>query len=220
MAANGRYCGTAAVIAFCGFALSLGSIPLYVGQARLLSDCAAPDLLSPDAVICLGYSCDHTRGVPSPTLEFRVEAAVALWRQRGGTLVFSGGASERVRAGLPTEADVMAAYSRQLLRVGEEPTMLLERRSTSTRENALFSLPMLKNCSAERYRVIIVTSAFHQWRALRVFRLAARDLGLDAQCEFEFRAFPCASESERAPTQYDWLRELAACVLYFWKGWI
>lgn len=206
------------LVALVAVLLSLQSIPLHPRQAKLLEDCARDS--PPDALVCLGYTCDHERGLPSPTLQYRVEAAVALWRRwPGAALVFSGGSGERVRPGLPTEADVMAAYAERLLGgvVDGLAGISLERESTSTRENALFSLPLL-NCSAGG-TVAIVTSTFHQWRARRVFQSAAKELGLD-ECRFEIVALPCASAGERAPTQHDWLRELAACALYWWRGWI
>ncbi|KAG8468964.1 hypothetical protein KFE25_007482 [Diacronema lutheri] len=199
-------------------------LPLHIEQARLLEDCAPADLVAtraPSAIVCLGYACDHVRAVPSAALAFRVEAAMALWRRTGTTLIFAGGASEHVRVGLPTEADIMAAHARRLLTDREQPRVLLERESTSTRENALFSLPLL-NCSGARERqVAIVTSSFHQWRARRVFHRAALDLAL--ACELAVTAHPCAtaaSHQQQAATQHDWLRELAACALYWWRGWL
>ncbi|KAJ1640464.1 DUF218 domain-containing protein [Pavlovales sp. CCMP2436] len=196
--------------------LGLSSIPLPARQARLFEACTR-DIAAADSIVVLGYSCDHVRGIPSPTLALRVEAALSLWRRTGASLVFSGGAGEQVRAGLPTEADIMASYAGTLLATGEPPPrILLERKSTSTRENALFSLPTL-DCSRTKRTVVIVTSTFHQWRARRVFQAAARTLGLQG-CQV--LVHPCATRDERVTTQYDWFREIAACALYWYRGWI
>jgi uncharacterized SAM-binding protein YcdF (DUF218 family) len=222
MAPSPRRLRAAAAVACLGclLALGLGSVPLHPRQARLFEACT-PDLglsLHPDVIVVLGYSCDHLTGVPSPTLAFRVEVALELWRRTGATLVLTGGASEQVRTGLPSEADIMASYAGTLLGKGEPPPhILLERRSTSTRENALFSLPML-DCATTNRTVAVVTSTFHQWRARRVFLTAAKDLGL-LGCN-QVLVHPCATTGERAPTQHDWLREIAACALYWYRGWI
>jgi uncharacterized SAM-binding protein YcdF (DUF218 family) len=54
--------------------------------------------------------------------------------------------------------------------------ILLERESRTTRENASFTLPMLREMGARR--VLFVTSAWHQRRALRTFKDAAAAEGL------------------------------------------
>jgi uncharacterized SAM-binding protein YcdF (DUF218 family) len=196
--------------------LGLGYAPLHPKQARLLGDCTR-DADAASVVVVLGYACDHLRGVPTATLSYRIETAVELWRRSGGAIVLSGGASEHARPELPSEASIMHAYAKRLLRPAEHPTIRLENRSTSTRENALFSLRMLESGETQEHTVAIVTSTFHQWRALRVFRTAARELGL---LQFRF-TIPCARGArERGPTQFDWFREIAACALYWWRGWI
>lgn len=213
----------AAVVAFTA---ALSYLPLHGAQAGLFAACSsAHEVGRADAIVVLGYAVDHALGKPTPTLQYRLEAAVELWRQTGASIVLSGGASEASDLGRLSEARVMSSYitDELIARGGEQPVLLLEERSTSTRENALFSLRML-DCAHQRMTVAVVTSTFHQWRSRRVFAQAATLLagpGVDPPgCTIA--VFPCANPRvlERAPTQFDWLREFAACALYWWRGWL
>ena len=71
----------------------------------------------------------------------------------------------------------------EVVETGGSPTVaprfhwVLEESSTSTRENALFTL---EECRRRGWsRVAVVTNRFHQFRAERVFRKAAKALGLE-----------------------------------------
>jgi len=108
-------------------------------------------------------------GVASPTLRRRADHALALWRaERVDVLVACGGLG---RHG-PAEAEVMAA----LWRAAGVPggAIRIEARSTTTRENLAFALPVLQALGAGR--AAIVTDPWHAPRA----RLIARQLGLPA----------------------------------------
>lgn len=117
-----------------------------------------------DVIIILGSG---TRRGPDPLptqARLRVDQGVALWRNGAAdAVIFSGGLSKTT--GL-VESDVMAKYA---VTAGlPEETILRERASTSTRENAE---QVLKVMNEKKYdTAIVVTSSYHTWRACRVFR--------------------------------------------------
>jgi hypothetical protein len=134
---------------------------------------------------------------------------------------------------------------------------VLEESSTSTRENALFSL---EECIRRGWSdVVVVTNQFHQWRAGRVFVAAAEELaaaaaaaaggivdggeqgagaGAGVGVRVRVRVAHMPTELEVATqfpprgsgmvvrarelwrAQFNLVRELAACVLYKYRGWI
>lgn len=88
----------------------------------------------------------------------------------------------------------MAAYARSLM-PAPEGAWLLEEASTSTRENALYSLEMLRygtlcRCVMQRLvnnpcnrplgacNIVVATNPFHQLRSWLTFRCAAKQLGM------------------------------------------
>lgn len=111
-----------------------------------------------DAIVVLGCGVGPD-GRPAPALRHRVERAVALWRQGlAPVIVFTGG----LGAHPPSEAEAAAAHARAL---GLPPSAVrLEDRSTSTEENARFTAALHPNA-----RVLVVTDAYHVFRARRVF---------------------------------------------------
>ena len=121
---------------------------------------------------------------------------------------------------------------------------LLEESSTSTRENAVFSL---EECRRRGWRrVAVVTNRFHQWRAERTFRVAAREAeareeGGESYGESDtFKIFTAEMPLELERTtqfpppgwgalvrgkellraQWNTVRETAAIALYFVREWI
>ncbi|MBD2766819.1 YdcF family protein [Hymenobacter sp. BT664] len=95
----------------------------------------------------------------------------ALWLYRAGRvrcIIVSGGSGAVFSSG-PTEADEMAT----LLRLSGVPAadILLEKRSRNTRENALFTKQLLA-AHPDIRSLVLVTSAFHQRRALGCFAKA------------------------------------------------
>ena len=111
-----------------------------------------------DAIVVLGCRV-NPGGVPSHALERRAEHAARLYREgRAPLVVVTGGVGEYG----PSEASVAAGV---LARAGvPREAILLEDSSTSTWENASFA--------RERFgggRVLVVTDAFHTFRAQRIF---------------------------------------------------
>lgn len=111
-----------------------------------------------DAIVVAGCRIDPD-GTPSPALEWRVRLAVDLWRRGvAPRLVFTGG----VGTYPPSEA-VGAAALAEALGVPRR-VMVLEDRSTSTEENAALAAQEVR-----ADRVLVVTDAYHVFRARRVF---------------------------------------------------
>jgi len=114
-----------------------------------------------DAIIVAGCSV-HQDGKPSPALEWRVRMAVDLWKQ--GTsprVVFTGGLGDFP----PTEAEAGAALAAQLGL--PKSAMTLEKDSKSTLQNAEYAASILPD--AAQMRVLVVTDAYHVFRARRLF---------------------------------------------------
>jgi uncharacterized SAM-binding protein YcdF (DUF218 family) len=116
-----------------------------------------------DALVVLGARV-LPGGVPSGSLQARVEKAVELY-QRGlaPRLVFSGG----VGVNPPSEAQVMRALA---VRLGvPAAACILEEESHSTEQNARYSAELLRSLGAQR--VVVVSDPYHLLRARQYFRL-------------------------------------------------
>ncbi|MFE9789212.1 YdcF family protein [Nocardia salmonicida] len=109
-----------------------------------------------------------------PLLASRLDRALGIWRAAHGPsplLVASGGKGSDERV---AESTAMADY---LVEHGvREDEILREDRSTTTRENLLFSRELLARRGIDS-RILLVTSNFHVLRTA----LLARQVGLDAQ---------------------------------------
>ncbi len=95
-----------------------------------------------------------------------------------------------------------------------EDVIALETRSSSTRENALFSKPLSDSIPG---RKILLTSDYHMFRAAHVFQKA----GIDAAP----RPFPDALKrqthwNERWSVAQTLLIETVKIVRYRWNGWL
>lgn len=132
----------------------------------------------------------------SPTLQRRVNRAIALW-QPGDIVVPSGGLGQHP----PTEAEVM----RRLLRAAGIPDTQIrpEDRSISTLTNARLSAPLLTDAA----EVIVVTDGYHCLRA----RLAFSRVGLDVTT---ISADPAHPRPRRSHVWRQTLREAFALPLY------
>ena len=94
----------------------------------------------------------------------RIDRGNEVWRSQGcrPLLVFSGG---RGQDELVSEADAMCAYA---LECGvPRSSILLEERSTSTRENLAYSRELLEERPGS-HRCVVVTNEFHLTRAERL----------------------------------------------------
>lgn len=107
----------------------------------------------------------------SPSSLERLRYAVWLARQTGAPLLFSGGLGHAAEPGAP-EADVAAEIA---LREFGRPLRWTETRSRDTRENAQYTVDMLRNQNVAQ--VVVVTHAWHMARALRAFQEASARIG-------------------------------------------
>ena len=126
------------------------------------------ELPEAQAIVVLGGSTANGRRnwfepYNSATALSRVDTAALLYKaQRAPLIVVSGAALE----GTVSEAQVMANDLKQ--QNIPPDAMLLESRSFTTHENALYTTEVLKQRNIER--VLLVTSALHMPRAMAVFR--------------------------------------------------
>lgn len=126
------------------------------------------------AVVVLSYTM-QADGMPTPVLEARIGAAVQLASHQRLALVFSGGSLPPHRPDNSSDAKLMCAfslrcYSAQMRRVRRRR---LEVASQNTRENALFTLALLRDVQPRLQALHVVTSRFHARRACRAFEVAA-----------------------------------------------
>lgn len=129
---------------------------------------SAPPAPLADAIVILGAPLD-AKGRLSRAAEERVRAGVDLHRRGIAPVIcIVGGHCPRGHRAGPAEAEGMARWVRAL-GVPEE-AIRVDRRSTSTHENALEAARIL--IPEGRRRVWIVTQPFHTRRALRYFRSA------------------------------------------------
>lgn len=123
-----------------------------------------------DAIVVLGGAIGPVRyfdqgDANAPALAGnRVALAARVWReQRAASILLSGGPAARTRG--VAEARIMAAVLRKL--GVPEQAMVLEDRSTSTRDNALNSAAIARQRGWRR--VVLITSSLHLPRAARLF---------------------------------------------------
>ena len=92
--------------------------------------------------------------------------------------------------------------------------LLTETASTSTRENALALIPVLKNLKGSN---ILLTSDMHTYRASRTFRKAGIPVTPKPFPEGMKRG---AHWKGRVSVFFDLIDETAKILYYYWKGWI
>jgi len=188
---------------------------LETGQQQL----EPSDIAPPDAILVLGGGIRDRTTRPAVLGEATVQRmleGVRLARAWPGVpLVFSGGDTT---ARHEATAVLMA---RQALECGvDEDRIVVEGRSTTTRENVLFIEAIARERSWSR--LVLVTSASHMPRSLAAFRAAGLD-PLPAPCDFTgtgrpIRAFLLPSLEAPART-HAFLHEFIGRVWYGLRGW-
>jgi uncharacterized SAM-binding protein YcdF (DUF218 family) len=175
------------------------STPLVSWWARLY----AGPIQQPkgDILILLSAANDEYGGI-SYSSYWRARQAVYAW-QTGGfkTIVITGGKGPGI-------------YNYLLANGVPRSAMIAEWRSTSTRENAINVARLIRNLPGQR---VLVTSDFHMFRALHVFRKAG------------IVAAPMAVPDALHSTQ-GWPGRFGACwtmivetvkIVYYWlRGWM
>ncbi|KAG2493306.1 hypothetical protein HYH03_008442 [Edaphochlamys debaryana] len=215
-----------AVVAF-----ALSHTGLRTLHGLLASRSPLPPGKTADVAIVLGYALFRNGSLTEP-LKGRVQAGVELFLQgRAQHLLFSGahpgGGVTRV-----SEANVMQGYAEGLLRDmrggggAGGPDELVERwhqedQSTSTYENALFSLDICRQRGWTR--LLVVTSPFHQIRSELVFRKLVERTKAEGGPAIEVYMAPAPFVPhrdyplpllDRCVDAWDWARELLAVAYY------
>ena len=192
-------------------------------------------------IVVLGHALERD-GTPGPVLRARVRDGVALYLDQRSTtnaplIVFAGGHPGdglRGRDKNVSEAMAMHDYAIRETSISSSSassSILLEDRSTSTWENALFTYDLLDargaigtttTTSHATTIVAVVTSRFHQFRAGRTFAAAARrtDRAVDVRVAEAISASNGGSPAivAAASAAYHVLREVAAIAYYAARG--
>ncbi len=158
-----------------------GVLVLVAGYAAIhamvwhdaLQRLAQPPPQPADAALVLGNRA-YRDGKPNPCLTGRVDEGLALGRAGlVRLLVLSGGDDwEDGR----NEAEEMQRHARA---AGWTGPLLLEKESSSTRENLALSRPLLEAAGVKR--VVIVTEPYHLWRAERLAHASGFDRAFEVQ---------------------------------------
>lgn len=152
-------------------------------------------------IIVLSASGGPLKGLGADSMQ-RCLAAVHVWR--------TGHVRQIVVAG----AHVGPAMRN--LMVGEgipQEAIMVEARSTSTRQNALFVRDLLQGNEAQK---VLMTSDYHSFRASRAFRRA----GIPVQVRLVRDALLDQDAGDRVTALVTELSESVKIVYYFVRGWI
>lgn len=181
--------GGFAVALFAGSYVDLAVALDAYGRGRSADGCW-------DAIVVAGCRVDAD-GRPSLALQRRTRKAVELWEAGlAQRVLFTGG----VGAFPPSEASAAGAYAESLGLPAS--AVVLEEESTSTEENARFGAEQL----GPDARVLVVTDAYHVFRAERVFdRHFAEVVGVGSMPSWDVRLKGS-------------LREVAAVTVYAFRG--
>lgn len=168
--------------------LALGSLEWWYS-----SDVVAPKSGDTIVVLAGGHILEDDAGLRirlGNTSVARCMYALQLYRESGGCrMILTGGKVDWSQPGL-TIADAMRNFFLQCGVADED--IVIEDRSSSTYENALFTGELLSE--GTQGEVFLVTSATHMWRAERCFRAQGVSV-VAAPCDFQVRSFQFNSTS-------------------------
>lgn len=160
-----------------------------------------PSPVSSDYILILGAGLIDGINV-TKLLAGRIDKGIEIFRNDGGKpcLVMSGGQGRDERR---TEAQAMREYA--LSKGVPDTHILLEERSTSTKENIRYSKELMDE-RGTGYSCVFVTNEFHLYRAER----AVRKMGLQAE------GAPCRTTDYSWPSAFS--REYLITIVRF--GWV
>ncbi len=183
--------------------VTLSSYPLLVGTRLLSGPYVEP---RGGTLIVLGADQLDTYAI-GVTSYWRSTYATLLWRQgRFSSILICGG---------PPQAPVSSLMKQFLLSQGVPAAAVrIETTSTSTRENALAAAGLLKNTPSPK---TLLTSDYHLFRAVRVFRRAGLDV---APCFFPDAGKRALHWQDRWRVFLDLASETVKIVWYKLHGWI
>lgn len=176
-----------------------------------------------DAIVVLGGNTANARAnwfepLDKTTTTTRVDTAAELYlARRAPKVLLSGGALE----GDVSEARGMAAAIRQL--GVPESALLLENASRSTYENAQLSAEEIRRHGIKS--ILLVTSAVHMPRAMAVFRtegfaVTAAAVPRQIVLPDDGSVSPWRPNQRALDASRSIIKEYAAIVLYWLRGWI
>lgn len=161
-----------------------------------------------DILIVLGSSATNG-GILSSSSYWRSAYGVLAYREGGfRKIVVSGGAD---RNGNPIGAPMADFLAFEGV---PRDKIVLESRSTSTRENAIYTSQLLRGVPGSK---VLLTSDYHMFRAARVFRKAGLPVLLRPYPDVLKRA---TSWQGRWPAFLDLVSETAKIVYYRLAGWM
>lgn len=183
-----------AALALCWLSLCSGSArwlqdhllrpppPLNEIQIQELADSLRNPRLPRSALVVLGagreaLAPEYGRGMLSPVGLQRLTYGLWLAQRSGLPLAYAGGVGWAER-GDTSEAEIAQAIAREM---HHRPLRWVDDRSRDTRENAQRIVPLLAADGVRR--IVLVTSATHMPRALRLFRATLAERGLSAEIE-------------------------------------
>ena len=146
--------------------------PAAYGSEAIAGLKAAVQARQPVAIVVLGAGAEPlapeyaVSNLNATSLE-RLRYGVWLARQTGAPLAYAGGVSWSQRDG-QTEAQIASRIASSEF---GQPIKWLDERSRDTRENAMRTMPLLKQDGITR--VVLVTHGWHMPRAQKMFELAA-----------------------------------------------
>ena len=169
---HSRYARTAATLRECYLIFLAVCVAGFVVLQVLITSGSRYDAESAEVIIVLGAGIYGE--TPSSVLASRLDAAIEYAAIHEDVVVIVSGGQGRGEA--ITEAEAMRRY---LVRRGvREGNILMEEKSTSTRENIAYSLALIEDAGLNPAdtKIAVVTNEFHLFRAKRI----AGKLGIDA----------------------------------------
>ena len=171
-------------------------IALYISVLMINATARAPE--GDNILIVLG--CQVKGTAPSLMLQERLDAALEYLDDHKDTIcVLSGGKGSDESI---SEAECMYRYMTER---GIDPTKLIcEDKSTTTRENLLFSMELLEKNKING-SIALVTNEFHEYRAKQI----ASRLGVEADAipaKTELMLLPTYIVREWYSVLYEWVR--------------
>ena len=155
---------------FCTALLILGLSCGVMAEGMILTSMMKEPEPESEYIIVLGAKVNGT--TPSWSLRYRIDSAAEYLKENPECVAIASGGQ-----GADEGISEALAIKNFLVEKGiEEDRVLLEDRSTSTEENLIFSGAIIESCGGSMAsEVVIVTSDFHMFRALRL----AENIGYD-----------------------------------------
>lgn len=175
-----------------GCCLLVVLLPFIIVEYKIISYANTLPASNADYVIVLGAKVNGSK--PSKTLNARIKSAIEyLQKNPESKVIVSGG------QGIGEDITEALAMSNTMIEKGiDVERIILEDKSTNTKENILFSKELIKN---EDAKIVIVSSDFHIYRGVKT----AKKLGF-------MNVTGCPSKSDPILVLNYYIREFFAVV--------